>query len=125
MTLLTKKPKKAGLSIAGLNIRGQIIGIDTKVPLLDGSLTRYVNFDNSASTPVLAEVLQAVNDFMPWYSSVHRGSGFKSVVSTEAYEEARQIVADFFAAKPDQHVVIFGKNSTEALNKLSYRLALK
>ncbi|MDO8592028.1 MAG: aminotransferase class V-fold PLP-dependent enzyme [bacterium] len=121
MALLTKTPKKT----TGLDIRGQIVGIDTKVPLLDGNLTEYVNFDNAASTPVLAEVLRAVNDFMPWYSSVHRGSGFKSVVSTEAYEQARQIVGDFFGANARDHTVIFGKNSTEALNKLSYRIPLK
>ena len=125
MTFLTKKSKKSSQSADGLNIRGQIIGIDTKVPLLDGRLTQYVNFDNSASTPVLAEVLQAVNNFMPWYSSVHRGSGFKSVASTEAYEQARQIVRDFFGGNARDHVVIFGKNSTEALNKLSYRIPLK
>lgn len=124
MTLLTKKPKKASPSATGLNIRGQIIGIDIEVPLLDGSLTQYVNFDNSASTPVLAKVLRAVNDFMPWYSSVHRGSGFKSQVATKAYDDARQIVSDFFGANARDHVVIFGKNSTEAINKLSYRLPL-
>jgi len=125
MTPLTKNLKKASPSAAGLNIRGRIIGIDTQVPLLDGSLTRYVSFDNAASTPALAEVLQAVNDFMPWYSSVHRGSGFKSVVSTQAYEEARQIVRDFFGGNTRDHVVVFGKNSTEALNKLAYRIPLQ
>lgn len=123
--LLTKKPQKAGLSAAGLNIRSQIIGIDTEIPLLDGSSTQYVNLDNAASTPALAEVLQVVNDFMPWYSSVHRGSGFKSLVSTEAYEQSRQIVRDFFGGNSRDHTVIFGKNSTEALNKLSYRIPLK
>jgi len=125
MTLLTKKTKTTDAAATDLNIRDQIIGIDTQVPLLDGSLTGYVNFDNAATAPVLAEVLQVVNDFMPWYSSVHRGSGFKSVVSTEAYEQARQIVCDFFGANARDHVVIFGKNSTEALNKLSYRIPLK
>ena len=105
-------------------MRSHIVGIDSQVPLLEGRLATYVNFDNAASTPALREVLQAINDFMPWYSSVHRGTGFKSIVSTEAYEKARQTVADFFGANPRQHIVIFGKNSTEALNKLSYRLEL-
>jgi selenocysteine lyase/cysteine desulfurase len=125
MTLLTKKLKNPSSTAAKLNIRDQVVGIDTQVPLLNGNLTQYVNFDNAASTPVLAEVLQTVNDFMPWYSSIHRGSGFKSVVSTEAYEQARQIVRDFFGGNSHDHVVIFGKNSTEALNKLSYRIPLK
>jgi cysteine desulfurase/selenocysteine lyase len=107
------------------DIRGHIIGLETKVPLLDGRAVTYVNFDNAASTPPLREVLQTINDFMPWYSSVHRGTGFKSIVSTEAYEKARETVADFFGANPRDHIVIFGKNSTEALNKLSYRLELK
>lgn len=61
---------------------------------------------------------------MPWYSSVHRGSGYKSRLSTEMYEDARRIVGDFVGADPDEHVVIFGKNTTEAINKLSYRLGL-
>jgi selenocysteine lyase/cysteine desulfurase len=68
-------------------------------------------------------VLDTVNHFMAWYSSVHRGAGFKSRVATQAYEDARAIVARFVGANPQDHTVIFGKNTTEAINKLSYRLA--
>ena len=38
------------------DFRQHIVGIDTKVPLLDGRLVSYVNFDNAASTPALREV---------------------------------------------------------------------
>lgn len=107
------------------NIRDRIVGIDTHVPLLDGSTRPYINLDNAASTPVLREVLDTVNHFMAWYSSVHRGAGFKSQVASRAYEEAREAVAQFVGANPREHTVIFGKNSTEALNKLSYRLTLE
>ena len=62
------------------NIRDRIVGIDTHVPLLDGSTRPYINLDNAASTPVLREVLDTVNHFMAWYSSVHRGAGFKSQI---------------------------------------------
>jgi len=106
------------------NIRRSIVGINTKVPLLNGTSCEYIYFDNAASTPPLKEVMEAVNNFAPWYSSVHRGSGFKSKVATEAYEQARNTVLDFFGANNDDHVAIFGKNTTEAINKLSYRLAL-
>lgn len=102
----------------------RIVGIDTKVPLLNGSERQYIYFDNAASTPVLREVLDTVNDFMPWYSSVHRGAGLKSQVATRAYEDARETVGRFFGADKFDHVVIFGKNTTEAINKLSYRLDL-
>ena len=80
------------------DIRQRIVGLETKVPLLNGTERQYVYFDNAASTPVLREVLDTVNDFMPWYSSVHRGSGIKSQVATRAYEDARETVGRFFGA---------------------------
>ncbi|MWV25133.1 aminotransferase class V-fold PLP-dependent enzyme [Methylobacterium sp. 2A] len=105
-------------------LRERIVGIDRRVPVLDGSLRRYINLDNAATTPVLRDVLDTVNHFMEWYASVHRGTGFKSRVATQAYEDARATVARFVGADPHQHLVIFGKNTTEAINKLSYRLPL-
>ena len=39
---------------------------------------RYVNLDYAASTPVMAAVWDVVEAFVPWYSSVHRGTGAKS-----------------------------------------------
>ena len=106
------------------NVRQNIVGIDVQVPLLDGSYQTYVNFDNAASTPALCPVFDTVNAFMSWYSSIHRGTGFKSQISTCAYEEAHRIVCEFVGADPATHTVIFGKNSTEALNKLARRLPL-
>ena len=108
-----------------VNPRDLIVGIDAKVPVLDGSYKTYINFDNAASTPVLKPVLDKVNEFMPWYSSVHRGTGYKSRLSTELYDQAHAMVADFVGANHKDHTVIFGKNTTEAINKLSYRLGLK
>ena len=57
----------------------------------------YINLDNAASTPPLKAVQQAVDGFLTYYSSVHRGTGFKSQISTYAYEQARQIVMHFWA----------------------------
>jgi selenocysteine lyase/cysteine desulfurase len=102
-------------------VRERIVGIDRRVPVLDGSLRPYVNFDNAASTPALRDVLDTVNAFMEWYSSVHRGTGFKSRVATQAYDDAREIAAEFVGADPREHTVIFGKNTTDAVNKLSFR----
>ena len=113
---------KLNLHTGFLPLRDRIVGIDQRVPILDGTMQPYVNLDNAASTPVLRDVLETVNQFMNWYSSVHRGSGFKSRVATQAYEDARAIVARFVGANPREHVVIFGKNTSEAINKLSYRL---
>ena len=96
-------------------------GIDAEVPTLNGGHRKYINFDNAASTPPLKAVQNAVNEFMVYYSSVHRGTGYKSQLSTHAYEVARQAVLQFVGADPNYHTCIFGKNATEAINKLAKR----
>lgn len=107
-----------------MSVRERIVGINTRVPLLNGEARPYINFDNAASTPALKDVLDTVDEFMLWYSSVHRGTGFKSKIATQAYDDAHRIVADFVGANLRDHAVIFGKNTTDAVNKLSYRLPL-
>ncbi len=106
-------------------MRNRIYGIDRKTPLLDGTLVPYVNLDNAASTPPLVSVVERAMEFLPFYSSVHRGTGFKSRLSTVAYDDAHEIVASFVGADTNINTVIFGKNTTEAVNKLSYRFPLK
>jgi selenocysteine lyase/cysteine desulfurase len=101
--------------------RNLFVGLETEVPLLNGGMTRYINFDNAASTPPLKTVQETVNAFMNYYSSVHRGTGFKSQLSTHVYEEARHAVMRFVGADPQTHTCVFGKNTTEAINKLARR----
>ena len=101
-----------------------MVGLDQRVPLLDGRLVRYINLDNAASTPPLQDVLDAIQQFLPYYSSVHRGAGFKSRVSTTAYDLAHRTMACFVGAEPGTSAVIFGKNATEAINKLAFRYPL-
>jgi cysteine desulfurase/selenocysteine lyase len=106
------------------DLRERIVGHDRPVPLLDGSAVPYLNLDNAASTPALQDTLDAVQEFLPYYSSVHRGTGFKSRLSTDAYDHAHRIIGAFVGADLERNTVVFGKNTTEAVNKLSYRLPL-
>lgn len=99
----------------------EIVGGDLEVPLLDGSTRRYVCLDNAASTPALRSVQKGVNRFMHWYSSIHRGAGFKSQLASWAYETSREMIVRFVGAEPAERVAIFGKNTTEATNKLANR----
>src|SRR5438105_5960133 len=100
----------------------EVVGADLQVPLMDGSRRRYVNLDNAASAPPLVAVRDAVERFAPWYSSVHRGSGFKSQVSTHAYEAAREAVGRFVGADAERETVVFVRNTTEGLNKVARAL---
>jgi selenocysteine lyase/cysteine desulfurase len=98
----------------------QLIGSDVEVPCADGHPRRYVNLDYAASTPVLAAVWETVEAFVPWYSSVHRGTGAKSQVSTAAYEHAREVVAGFVGGEGAS--VVFVRNTTEGINVLATAL---
>jgi len=73
----------------------------------------------------LRPVYDKVNERLTWYSSVHRGTGFKSQIATQAYELARDVVTCFVKADPVTNIVIFDKNTTEALNKLANRFPLE
>lgn len=104
--------------------RDLVVGVNTKVPLSNGRLVTAINFDNAATTPPFISVLQAVNSFAPWYSSIHRGTGYKSQYSSEFYENSRNLIRNFVKADAG-NTVIYVKNTTEAINKLSYRLLKK
>jgi len=108
----------------GTGLRDLFVGTEVEVPVLDGGRRRYINFDNAASTPPLKSVRDGIASFLDHYASVHRGTGFKSQLSTWAYEQARLQVLHFVGADEDVHVCLFGKNTTDALNKLAHRLPL-
>jgi len=103
------------------SLRQDIVGVDVRVPLLDGTERPYVFLDNAASTPAFGRVLKCVEDFLPWYSGVHRGTGFKSVIATEAFDRSHDIVGNFVGADLKTNMVIFTKNTTECANKLARR----
>ena len=104
----------------------EVVGAGLPVPCLDGVERPYRDLDCAASTPALASVAAAVDAFLPSYSSVHRGTGFKSRRATAAYEQARRRDP---RASPDQRddddVAIICRNTTEALNHLAYQLRLE
>jgi selenocysteine lyase/cysteine desulfurase len=102
-----------------------LVGDGLAVPCVDGSERPYLNLDAAASTNALPAVAEAVQAFLPWYASVHRGAGYKSRQATAAYEQARAAALDF-AGKPDDgaNVAIICRNTTEAINHLAYRLRL-
>lgn len=103
------------------NYRELIVGTETKIPLSNGQMVTSINFDNAATTPPFSSVLQSVVSFAPWYSSIHRGTGYKSQYSSELYERSREQIRAFVKADPN-NTIVYVKNTSEAINKLSYRL---
>ena len=97
-----------------------------QVPCVDGRDRPYLNLDAAASTNAFPEVAERVSDFLPWYSSVHRGAGYKSRRATGEYEAARTAALQFAGRDPEgDDVAIICRNTTEAINHLAYRLQLR
>ena len=103
----------------------RLVGDDLDVPCVDGIDRRYVSFDAAASTGALPAVAERVSAFVPWYSSVHRGAGWKSQLATAAYEDARSAALRFAGREGTDDVAIICRNTTEAVNHLAYRLRLE
>ena len=95
-----------------------VIGADLAVPLVTGGTVRYANLDYAASAPALESVAQRVQECLNTYSSVHRGAGWPSMVSTALYEQARETVGMFVGARPTD-AVVFTRNTTDSLNLLA------
>jgi hypothetical protein len=72
-----------------------LVGDGMQVPCVHGTERPYLSLDAAASTDALSQVLAAVEAFVPRYSSVHRGAGYKSQLATAAYEDARAAALSF------------------------------
>ncbi|WP_040191617.1 aminotransferase class V-fold PLP-dependent enzyme [Clostridium culturomicium] len=101
------------------SFRKLIYGVENKVPLKNNTTSIEINFDNAATTPPFKAVIEDVIKFAPYYSSIHRGEGYKSRYSTSMYEKSRFIVKQFIDDYKDICDVIYVKNCTEAINKLA------
>jgi cysteine desulfurase/selenocysteine lyase len=108
-----------------LSLRSLFVGVEEHVPVTGGGTRPYVNFDNAASTPALGRVLDAVNEFSRWYSNVHRGTGYKSRISSWAFEKAREYIYSFVNTSPDHNIVLFSRNTTESINHLAQRFPFR
>ncbi|GAB2758786.1 aminotransferase class V-fold PLP-dependent enzyme [Terrabacter koreensis] len=97
-----------------------VVGAGLRVPTLSGD-TAYANLDHAASTPALETVRAAVDRALETYSSVHRGAGFASRLTSAWYEQARAEVASFVGARADDSVV-FTRTTTDSWALLSKAL---
>jgi selenocysteine lyase/cysteine desulfurase len=103
---------------------GRLVGEDVRVPTSGGELVPHVDLDAAATSSASVRVAQAVQEFLPYYSSVHRGAGAKSRHSSARYEAARETLLRFVGADAVSHATVFVRNTTEALNTLAFRLGL-
>ena len=101
-----------------------LLGHNIKVPVYSGDHLQYINLDNAATTPPFLQVSKKLNEIMPYYGSIHRGSGYKSLISTQLFEEAKDTIFKFADGDIENDIIIFGVNATDCINHLSRRLNL-
>jgi cysteine desulfurase/selenocysteine lyase len=74
-----------------------------------------IYFDNAATSQKPVAVINAIDDYYRHYNSnIHRGAHHLAHIATEAYEEARKIVATHINASGRE--VNFVRGTTEAVN---------
>jgi len=115
---------EAGMEMTPSFTAGQYVGDDLWVSVLDGGPRQYVDLDTAATSSASVVVNRAVQEFLPWYASVHRGAGIRSQLTSARYEEAREIIVRFVGGNPNTHMALFPRNTTEALNMLAFRIGL-
>ena len=98
-----------------------ITAIRNQFPVLDQQVygKPLVYFDNAATTQKPLCVIDRERDYyLHENCNIHRGVHYLSQKATEAYEHARQTVADFIHAKEAREIV-FTRGTTESLNLLA------
>ena len=98
-----------------------ITEIRRQFPVLDQQVygKPLVYLDNAATTQKPLCVIDRERDYyLHENCNIHRGVHYLSQKATEAYEHARQTVADFIHAKESREVV-FTRGTTESLNLLA------
>src|SRR5512135_2831566 len=61
----------------------------------------------AASGNGFAELERSIREALVTYSNVHRGTGQDSIVSTELFEYAREIVLEYLGLDAQKYTVIF------------------
>lgn len=101
----------------------KLTSIRSDFPILNETVNgkKLVYFDNAATAQKPNIVIDTLSDFYRHHNSnVHRGVHSLSQNATSLFEQAREKVAGFINASPDE--IIFTKGTTESINLLSNSL---
>lgn len=79
-----------------------------------------VYFDNGATSQKPQVVLDAIQEYYAKYNAnIHRGVHHLSQVATQAYEDARDIIAKYLGAA-HTHEILFTKGTTDSINLVAF-----
>ncbi|MCE6994941.1 cysteine desulfurase [Saccharothrix sp. S26] len=101
-----------------------VVGVRADFPILGRTVRegkRLVYLDSGATSQRPKQVLDAERAFLETANAaVHRGAHQLAEEATDAYEGARQKIADFVGVKYGE--IVFTKNATEGINLVAYAM---
>ncbi|MEU4443128.1 cysteine desulfurase [Actinosynnema sp. NPDC050801] len=101
-----------------------VVGVRADFPILGRTVRegkRLVYLDSGATSQRPRQVLDAERAFVETANAaVHRGAHQLAEEATDAYEGARQKIADFVGVDPGE--IVFTKNATEGVNLVAYAM---
>jgi len=96
-------------------------------PILDQTVNNrpWVYFDNAATTQRPIPVVEKIHEFsLRTNANIHRGTHSHAIKTTEAYENARDIVREFLNAN-EREEIIFTHGTTESINLVAHSFCEK
>ncbi len=104
-------------------IRADFPILDRKVPCLDGERP-LVFMDHGASTHAPRQVIAAVTGLLEnRYANIHRGNHTLSLESSDEFDAAPKVFADFLGADAAQKCFVMVQNTTQALDVAAHVMA--
>jgi cysteine desulfurase / selenocysteine lyase len=80
-----------------------------------------IYLDHGASTHPCSTVLNKYIDFIKnYYSNVHRGKHYLSMISTELFDRVYETIFDFIHATRDDNAIVLSANTTSALDMTAW-----
>lgn len=91
-----------------------VVGSNTKIRTNHGYRER-IYFNNGATTLILKEVLNKINNLYPFYTYTNLDN-YNSEQITKMYYEVRDIIKNYIGADKNKDTVIYLKNATLGMN---------
>jgi selenocysteine lyase/cysteine desulfurase len=82
---------------------------------------RLIYLDHGASTHPCSTVLNKYIDFIKnYYSNVHRGKHYLSMISTELFDRVYETIFNYIHASRDDNAIVLSANTTSALDMTAW-----
>jgi len=104
-------------------IKDDFIGLDTEYTLADGSTSKRIYLDTTASSLMMGVANRASNQFLKHYANTHSLLHFSAKISTKTYSWIHRRILEFVNADPDEFTCFFtGSGVTAGMNRMAKTL---